>query len=103
MEFKIMIQADNSVKVMPFTSRNATANFILERDRQTIGNIIHIFKVQNMVLNNEKPSGRFSIHHICTAYNSAHCNVAYLSSISARMGFNIEHTSQSKLAVNSQT
>ena len=85
--------------------RNAHINSILERDRQTIGNIIRIFKVQNMVLNNEKPLDRTLASTIFALRTTVHTsfNVAYPNSISARMGFNIEHTSQSKLAVNSQT
>ena len=53
--FKIMIQANYSITVKPFTSRNLKANSILERVHQTIGNIIRTFKVQDMVLNNENP------------------------------------------------
>ena len=54
-EVKTMIQADYSITVKPITSRNPQTNSMLERVHQTIGNIICIFKVQDMVLNDENP------------------------------------------------
>ena len=50
-----MIQAAYGVTEKPITSRNPQANFILEMVHQTIGNIIRIFKVQDMVLNDDNP------------------------------------------------
>ena len=50
-----MIQANLGIKVRLITSRNSQANFILERIHQAIGNIICTFKVQCMVLDDEKP------------------------------------------------
>ena len=41
--------------VKPITSRNHQTNAILERTHQTIGNILHTFKVQNMVLSDGNP------------------------------------------------
>ena len=52
-EFKTMIQANYGIKVKLITSRNPQANSILERVRQTIGNITRAFKVQDMVLDDE--------------------------------------------------
>ena len=54
-KFKTMIQADYSITVKPFTSRNPQANSILEMIHQTICNIIHTFKVQDMVIDDENP------------------------------------------------
>ena len=54
-EFKTMIQANCSITVKLITSIIPQANSILERVHQTIGNIICIFKVQDMVLNDESP------------------------------------------------
>ena len=54
-EFKSMIQANYGIEIKPITSRNPQANSISERVNQTIGNIIRIFKVQNMVLDDENP------------------------------------------------
>ena len=48
-----MIQANYSILVKPITSRNPQVNSISDRVHQTIGNIIHAFKVQDMVLNDE--------------------------------------------------
>ena len=54
-EFQTMIQADYGIAVKPITSRNPQANFIIERVHQIIDNIIRIFKVQDMVLDDENP------------------------------------------------
>ena len=54
-EFKTISQADYSITVKPITSRNPQANFILESAHQTIGNIISSFKVQDIMLDDEKP------------------------------------------------
>ena len=54
-EFREMIINDYGIMVKPITSRNPQANAILERVHQTIGNILHTFKVQNMVLDDENP------------------------------------------------
>ena len=45
-----MIQANYVIKVRPIVG-----NFILERFHQAISNIIHIFKVNDMLLDNETP------------------------------------------------
>ena len=50
-----MIIYDYSIKVRPITSRNPQANAILGRVHQTIGNILHSLKVQNMVLDDKNP------------------------------------------------
>ena len=52
-EFNTMIQANYSITVKPIISRIPKTNSILERFHQTIGNIIHTFKVQDMVLDDE--------------------------------------------------
>ena len=57
-EFEIMIQADYGITVKPNTSRHPQPNSILGRICQTIGNIIHIFKVQDMVFDDENPWDR---------------------------------------------
>ena len=50
-----MIQANYGIELKPITSRSQQTNSILERVRQTIGNIRHTFKVQDMVLDDENP------------------------------------------------
>ena len=55
LEFKTMIQADHGILVKYIASRKPQANFILERVHQIIFNILHIFKVQDKVLNDENP------------------------------------------------
>ena len=54
-QFKTIIRANHSIKVKPIYSRNPQAYSILERVHQTIDRIIHIFKVQGMVLDDENP------------------------------------------------
>ena len=49
-----IIQANYRIEVKSITSRNPQVNSILDRVHQTIGNIIHIFKVQDMVLDDKK-------------------------------------------------
>ena len=50
-----MIINDYGITVKPITSRNPQANAILERVHQTIGIILRIVKVQNMVLDDKNP------------------------------------------------
>ena len=54
-KFKTMIQADYGITIKPITSRNPRANSISERIHQTMGKIIRMFKVQDMVLYDENP------------------------------------------------
>ena len=54
-KFSEVIINDYGIMVKPITSRNFQANAILERVHQTIGNILHTFKVQNMVLDDQNP------------------------------------------------
>ena len=54
-KFREMITNDYNKMVIPITSRNFQANAILERVHQAIGNILHTFKVQNMVLDDQNP------------------------------------------------
>jgi len=49
-EFKTLIQDDYDITLKPIREENCLANAILERMHQSIGNIIHTTKVQNMVL-----------------------------------------------------
>ena len=46
-----IVQANYGINVKPITSRNPQADSISERIHQKIGNIIRIFKVEDMVLN----------------------------------------------------
>ena len=79
-EFKTMIQSDYGIKVRPIPIINPQANSILERVHQIIGNIIHIFKVQDMALDDKNPwdgiltSMMFELHttvQITTQYTPA--------------------------------
>ena len=54
-EFRNMITDDYGIRVKSITSRNPQANSILERVHQTIGNILHTFKIQDMVLDDDNP------------------------------------------------
>ena len=54
-KFREMIINDYSIIDKPVTSRNPQASAILERVHQTIGNILHTFEVQNMVLDDKNP------------------------------------------------
>ena len=71
-EFKTMIQLGYGITVKPITSRNPQANAILERVHQTIGNIIHTFKVQDMVLNDENPWDRILAYTIFELHTTVH-------------------------------
>ena len=53
--FGEMIINDYGIKLQIITDRNPRENTILERVHQTIGNILHSFKLQNMVLNDKNP------------------------------------------------
>ena len=50
-----MMANDYGIPCSPISTRNPQANTIVERAHQTIGNIIHIFKIQQMDLDSEKP------------------------------------------------
>ena len=50
-----MMANDYRIPCNSISVRNPQANAIVERVHQTIGNIIHIFKIQQMNLYNEKP------------------------------------------------
>ena len=50
-EFSIMCQNDYGLKKKPITTRNPQSNAIIEGIHQTIGNIISIFDVSNIVIN----------------------------------------------------
>ena len=47
------MENDYGIKVISITARNLQANVILERIHQIIGNVVHIFKVQKMVLEDD--------------------------------------------------
>ena len=53
-----MFQVNNDIEVNGITARNPQAISILERVHQRIVNIICIFKVQDMALNDENPWDR---------------------------------------------
>ena len=55
-EFAKMYHNDYGLKRKPITNRNPQSNAIIERIHQTIGNIIRIFDVSNIV-NNDAWSG----------------------------------------------
>ena len=50
-----MMANDYGISCSPISVRNPQANAIVERVHQTIGNIIHTFKIQEMDLDNENP------------------------------------------------
>jgi len=54
-EFKTLIKDDFDVALKPITAQNPQANSILEHVHQTIGNIIHTMKEQDIVLDNGNP------------------------------------------------
>ena len=54
-KFREMIINDYGIMVKSIISRSPQANTFLEGVHQTIGNILRIFKVQDMVLDDENP------------------------------------------------
>ena len=52
-EFKTMMANDYRISYCPIRTRNLQANAIVERVRQTIGNIIRAFTIQEKDLNSE--------------------------------------------------
>ena len=57
-----MIINDYSIELKPINFRNLEANAILERVHQTNDNILHTFKVQNVVLDDENPLDGLTVH-----------------------------------------
>ena len=51
-EFAKICQNDYGLKMKPITTRNPQSNAIIEQIHQTIGNVIRIFDVSNIVNNN---------------------------------------------------
>ena len=60
-KFREMIIDNYGIMVKPITSRDPLANVVLENFHQTIGNILHTFKVQNMALKYTIPCMRCKI------------------------------------------
>ena len=54
-EVIFLIHEEYDVKRKPITTRNMQANAILERDHQTIGNIIRTFQLDKVELEMENP------------------------------------------------
>ena len=54
-EFKTIIANEYGVEFYSISGRNHQANAIVERVRQTIGNILHTFKIQEVDLKDENP------------------------------------------------
>ena len=78
-KFKTMMENDYRIPCNSISIRNPEVNAIVGRVRQTIGNIICTFKIQEMDLDNEKPLGRTSlINHVCHTVNGAHYYAAYI-------------------------
>ena len=50
-----MIINDYGIPVKPIPSKNPQENTILEIEQQIIGNVLLIFKIQNMVLEGKNP------------------------------------------------
>ena len=50
-----MMANDYGILCSPTSIRNPQANAIIERVHQTIGNIIHVIKIEQMDLDNENP------------------------------------------------
>ena len=54
-EFKTMMANEYRIPYNSTSVRNPQANVIVERVQETIGNIIHSFKIKQMDLDNENP------------------------------------------------
>ena len=54
-EFKTMITNDYRLQCNSICARNPQANAIVEMAHQTIGNILHFFKIQEVDLEDENP------------------------------------------------
>ena len=50
-----MIEQDYGITRRPITTQNPQENSILERAHQTIGNILHMFQVNNHKLEQDDP------------------------------------------------
>ena len=72
-ELREMIINDYGIIVNPITSRNPQANVILERVHQTIGNILHTFKVQNMVLDDKNARDNILASTMFNLRAAVHC------------------------------
>ena len=75
-KFKTMVKKDYGLKINRITTRNPQANAILEHVHQTIGNIIHAMKIQEMVLDDENPwDGVLSatMFALCAMVNTTTC------------------------------
>ena len=70
-EFGKMCHNDYGLKRKPITTRNPQSNAIIERIHQTIGNIIRIFDVSNIV-NNDPWSGILAatMFAVCATYHT---------------------------------
>ena len=70
-EFAKMCHNDYGLKRKPITTRNPQYNAIIERIHQTIGNIIRIFDVSN-IINNNPWSGILAatMFAVCATYHT---------------------------------
>ena len=81
-KFKAMMANDYRIQCNSINTSHLKANVILVRTHQTIGNIICIFKIQQMDLDNENPwEGILSstlIYYVCHTVHGAHFYTAYI-------------------------
>ena len=66
-KFKTMMANDYGIPCDSISVRDLHVNTIVERVHQTIGNIIHTFKIQQMDLDNENPWENF-FNLLCLPY-----------------------------------
>ena len=76
-EFREMIINDYGITVKPITLRNHQANTILKRVHQTIGNILHTFTLQNMVLDDKNPWDGILASTMFSLRATVHTNAQY--------------------------
>ena len=84
-EFKSLIENDHGNKIGPITTRNPQANSVLDHANQTIGNIRRIFKVQNMVLDDDDPWDGILAGSMFALHTKVHTSEVFTVSVWTRL------------------
>ena len=76
-KFRNMINNDYGIRVKPIISRNPQANSILEQVHQTISNILHTFKLQDIKMDDDNPCYCILISTMLTLKDTVHKKTQY--------------------------
>ena len=79
-KFLTMMANDYGILCSPINTRNPQANAIVERVHQTIDNIIRIFKIQEMDLDNESPCEGIHSSTMFAIRSTVHTNTQHTPS-----------------------